>query len=273
MPDLKLATGLRTMVRRVGLGLAIAACLFVAAVIGSARGGDRTLWPPAAGVPVTEVFVVSHGYHAGLMVPRRSLAEQGSRRGLSALGYVATRFAGYDRLEIGWGDEGFYREVPTPASLTVALALRALLRPGNPSVLHVVGIKSDPRAMFPNSDLVRVDLGAAGSSDWRTSSTRPSPVGRMASCRRNSGPGSMGRACSFEPMGHFISSTSAIIGSPTCSLPPACRSRPCLRHCRSACSSISNGAPTSFDYHHPARRCLEWRTGMRKLFAATAGTS
>ncbi|MGZ3350447.1 MAG: DUF2459 domain-containing protein, partial [Xanthobacteraceae bacterium] len=84
--------------RRVGLGLAITAGLFAAAVIGSARWGDRSLWPPAAGAPTTEVFVVSHGYHAGIMVSVRSLAEQGRQRGLSALGYVATRFAGYDRL-------------------------------------------------------------------------------------------------------------------------------------------------------------------------------
>ena len=162
MPDLTLTPGLRTAVRRVGLCLAIAAGLFVAAVIGTARSGDRSLWPLPVGSPATEVFVVSHGYHAGIVVPRRALAEQSGRRGLSALGYVATRFAGYDRVEIGWGDEGFYREVPTLKSLTVALALRALLRPGNPSVLHVVGIEDDPRAMFPNSDLVRIDLGEAG---------------------------------------------------------------------------------------------------------------
>jgi uncharacterized protein (TIGR02117 family) len=162
MPDVERTSAPWIAVRRVGLGLVIAAGLFAAAVVGSARWGDRSLWPPAAGAPATEVFVVSHGYHAGIMVPVRSLAEQGRQRGLSALGYVATRFAGYDRLEIGWGDEGFYREVPTPDSLTVALALRALLRPGNPSVLHVVGIKNDPRAMFPHSDLVRIDLGEAG---------------------------------------------------------------------------------------------------------------
>jgi len=44
----------------------------------------------------------------------------------------------------------------------VALALRALLRPGNPSVLHVVGIASEPRAVFANSDIVRLELGEAG---------------------------------------------------------------------------------------------------------------
>ena len=162
MPELRLRPGLWSAVRRLGLGLAIAASLFVVAVIGTARWGDRSLWPVAPGAPVTEVFVVSHGYHAGIIVPRKALAEQGSRRGLAALAYVATSFADHDRLEIGWGDEGLYREVPTAQSLTVALAVRALLRPGNPSVLHVVGVKDDPRAMFPLSDLVRIDLGAAG---------------------------------------------------------------------------------------------------------------
>ena len=162
MPELRFTPGWWSAVRRLGLGLAITASLFVVAVIATARWGDRSVWPAAPGAPVTEVFVVSHGYHAGIIVPRKALAEQGSRRGLAALGYVATRFADYDRLEIGWGDEGFYREVPTAQSLTVALAVRALLRPGNPSVLHVVGIKDDPRAMFPLSGLVRIDLGAAG---------------------------------------------------------------------------------------------------------------
>jgi uncharacterized protein (TIGR02117 family) len=162
MPELSLTPGWWSAARRLGLGLAIAASLFVVAVLGTARWGDRSLWPAAPGAPVTEVFVINHGYHAGIILPRKALAEQGSRRGLAALAYVATRFADYDRLEIGWGDEGFYREVPTAQSLTVALAVRALLRPGNPSVLHVVGVKDDPRAMFPLSDLVRIDLGAEG---------------------------------------------------------------------------------------------------------------
>ena len=111
---------------------------------------------------MTDIFIVDHGYHAGIAIPRAALAEQASRRGLSALGYIATRFADFDWLEIGWGDEGFYRYVPTAQSLTVALALRALFRPGNPSVLHVVGVKDDPRAMFANSDLVRIGLSNTG---------------------------------------------------------------------------------------------------------------
>jgi hypothetical protein len=46
--------------------------------------------------------------------------------------------------------------------LSAAMALRALFRPGNPSVLHVVGVNNDPRAMFANSEVVRVGLSDAG---------------------------------------------------------------------------------------------------------------
>jgi len=148
--------------RRLGFGLLIAAVLFAAAVVATARRGDPGLWPAKQGAPTRDVFIVSHGYHAGIIIPAQALADEAGSRGLTALGYLATRFAGFERLEIGWGDEGFYRDVPTMQSLNVTLALRALFRPGNPSVLHVVGIGADPRATFARSDLVRIELGAPG---------------------------------------------------------------------------------------------------------------
>jgi uncharacterized protein (TIGR02117 family) len=150
---------MRTVARWLGFGVLIAVALIVVAAVATARRGDASLWPPAPGAPTTEIFVVSHGYHAGIVVPRRALADAASRRGLAALRDISTRFAAFDRLEIGWGDEGFYREVPTAASLTVAMAARALFRPGNRSVLHVVGINNDPRAAFARSDMVRIELG------------------------------------------------------------------------------------------------------------------
>jgi len=155
-------SALRTLLRRLGFGVLIVVGLFAIAVIATARFGDRSLWPPTLGAPSNEIFIVSHGYHSGIIVSRAALADAASRRGLTALGAIAARFAGFDRVEIGWGDERFYREVPTVGSLTVPLALRALLRPGNPSVLHVVGVGADPRATFAHSDLVRIELGAAG---------------------------------------------------------------------------------------------------------------
>jgi uncharacterized protein (TIGR02117 family) len=152
----------RSIGRYLGLGLLILAGLLAIATIATARWGDRSLWPPAPGAPTTEVFVVSHGYHSGIIVSRQSLVDVASRRGLDALGQIAARFASFNWLEIGWGEERFYREVPTIEFVTAGLAARALLQPGNASVLHVVGFENNPRAAFANSDLVRLDLSDAG---------------------------------------------------------------------------------------------------------------
>ena len=52
--------------------------------------------------------------------------------------------------------------MPTVASLTIRSAFRALFWPGNPSVLHVVGLADHPRAAFAAADIVRLELSAAG---------------------------------------------------------------------------------------------------------------
>ena len=126
------------------------------------RPGDRALYPAPAGAPTVTVFVVSHGYHAGIVLPRATLAEVASRRGYAALIAVATRFAVFPFLEMGWGDEEFYRSVPTIASVSVPMAARALFLPGNRSVVHVVGLSYPPRAAFPASDIIALDLSAEG---------------------------------------------------------------------------------------------------------------
>jgi uncharacterized protein (TIGR02117 family) len=108
------------------------------------------------------VFVVSHGYHAGIVVPRALAADIAAQHRLEAVGRVAAQFEAHRSLEIGWGDEGFYTSVPTIASLTIRSALRALFMPGNPSVLHVVGLANDPRAAFPFADIARLELSVAG---------------------------------------------------------------------------------------------------------------
>ena len=189
--------------RRVGVGLVTAALLFAALTIATARWGDSTLWPPAAGAPITEIYIVNHGYHAGIAVPRAALAEEASRHGLSALGYLATRFADFDWFEIGWGDEGFYRYVPTVESLTVALALRALFQPGNPSVLHVVGIKNDPRATFANSELVPIGLSDAGFARVAAMLDSSFARGNGSVMPRELGPGLYGTSLFFRANGAF----------------------------------------------------------------------
>ena len=136
--------------------------VFAIGVLLTLRQGDPALWPPAPGDPAITVFVVSHGYHAGIALPRAVAGELAGRHGLSALTAVTRRFAAYPWLELGWGDEGFYRDVPTVASLNLGLALRALFRPGNPSVVHVVGVQEEPPAVFLGSDMVQLNLSEAG---------------------------------------------------------------------------------------------------------------
>jgi uncharacterized protein (TIGR02117 family) len=153
---------MRRLAGRVVLGVVTITAVLAVVALMTLRRGDPALWPPAPGSKTVTVFVISHGYHAGIALPRALAGEVAARDGWPAFGRVTERFAAYPWLEVGWGDEGFYREVPTIASLNVGSALRALLRPGNPSVVHVVGLQAEPPAVFRHSDVVRLDLSEAG---------------------------------------------------------------------------------------------------------------
>ena len=148
------------------LGLGVLGFLVVLSVAGwlTAKPGDPVLWPPRAGAAVAEIYVVSHGYHSGIIVRRAATEELASRQGNAALLAVTRRFPSYQWIEIGWGDEGFYRSVPDVASLSFALAVRALFLPGNRSVVHVVGLNLHPRDAFPKSEMVHINLTAEGFS-------------------------------------------------------------------------------------------------------------
>jgi len=77
------------------LGVAAVAAIGVLATL---RRGDPTLWPPAPGSPTVTVFVVSHGYHAGIALPRAVAGEVAGQQGLSALNTVTERFGAYPWL-------------------------------------------------------------------------------------------------------------------------------------------------------------------------------
>jgi uncharacterized protein (TIGR02117 family) len=154
--------GRRRWSRRLLIAGAALAVIVVAATLATLRTGDRALYPAPAGEPTVTVFVVSHGYHAGIVLTRGALSDISSRPGYAALIAVATRFGAYPFLEVGWGDEEFYRSVPTIASVTVPMAARALFLPGNSSVLHVVGLSYPPRTAFPLADIIAIDLSVRG---------------------------------------------------------------------------------------------------------------
>jgi len=153
---------MRRLVKWCGTVVIAVVAGLASAVFLTARSGDTRLFPPGSGAPRVEIFVVSHGYHAGIVLPRAFVAELAGRRGHGALAALGARFADFRLIEIGWGEEEFYRNVPTVASLTVSLAMHALFAPGNRSVLHVVGFSHHPRQVFPSSDIVRLELSEAG---------------------------------------------------------------------------------------------------------------
>ncbi len=112
-------------------------------------GPKKSLFPPAAGAPRKIIHVVSHGWHTGVIV---------SRADIPTNVWPAQRdFGAFESVEVGWGDDGFYRS----EKITATIAVKALFWP-TPSVLHVVGFNGPPEREFPESQVVRVELSPEG---------------------------------------------------------------------------------------------------------------
>src|SRR3990167_7677185 len=95
------------------------------------------------------LYVVNHGLHTGLQIARADLLE--------VLPGLAEAFDDGDFLELGWGDEDFYRA----PQATLGLTLQALLWP-TASVLHVLPISGDPGRGFAASEGVAVRVSEDG---------------------------------------------------------------------------------------------------------------
>lgn len=147
-------------IRRLAQGFATLLAILTLAVILTARSGDPALYPPADMAKVQEIYLVSHGWHSGLVIPREALMGEGAG---AALRNVATRFRAYSAIEFGWGEARFYRATPTVNEFDWHLALRALFTPGgSDAVVQVVGLETDARASFPRSEVVPIRVSAAG---------------------------------------------------------------------------------------------------------------
>ena len=211
------------LARRIGWGLAIVVGLLIVTTILTARTGDPALWPPAAGSPTVEILVVSHGYHSGLALPRALVADVAERHGRSALIAVAQRFAAYPWIEVGWGDEGFYRSVPDAAS--IALALPALFRPATSRRCTWWGYPPRRVRSFRPPTSCEPSFRPKALRGCSIVSMQALRGGRIARCRRTSGPDYTDQACFFAASKPFTPSTSAIIGWPRCSPLPVFRPR------------------------------------------------
>ncbi len=121
--------------------LLLSACLSQShAVKPAAKGG------PAEG---RTVYVVSHGWHTGLVVPARQIQER--------LHTLKARFGPTPHIEFGWGDRAFY----PAAEVSAGLALKALLWP-TASVIHAVAVPANVGGYFPDSEVIALCLSTSG---------------------------------------------------------------------------------------------------------------
>jgi uncharacterized protein (TIGR02117 family) len=143
------------------------------------------------GAEECRIFVVSHGWHTGIIVRAAELH--------AVLPALARRFPGETYYEIGWGDAGFYRS----KRITVALALKAVFGPDNPTVVHVVAFRGDPLDYFRGSEVLALTISDAGCRSLLTylnSSFARTDDGRI----QNLGPGLYGNSEFYTGEGNYF---------------------------------------------------------------------
>lgn len=105
--------------------------------------------PQALGENPKTIYVVSHGWHTGIVVNRNDVSDR--------LALLQEDFPTTTLFEIGWGDAGFYQ---TP-EITTKLVLQALFWPSD-SVMHIVALPTHPKRYFPRSEVIEVKLSEEG---------------------------------------------------------------------------------------------------------------
>ena len=123
--------------------------LFLAVSCSACAESVRSRPAPSEDEPRKTIYLVSHGWHAGIVLPRTDIPD--------SIWRVSMDFSDADYLEVGWGDSEYY-QTPEP---DIGLILKAALLPTD-SVLHIVGFSGAVPVYFPYSEIIRIELPAAG---------------------------------------------------------------------------------------------------------------
>lgn len=123
------------------LALILAACSGKPYVVEPKRQGE-SVYP-------NRLFVASHGWHTGLIIPARHLND--------VVPELESRFGTVPYYEVGWGDKAFYQA----GEATTALALQAIFG-SEGAVLHVVAIPGDPQTYFSGSEVLETCVTESG---------------------------------------------------------------------------------------------------------------
>jgi len=114
-----------------------------------AGSGERTDCLSASDAPAKTVYLVSHGWHAGIVVRRADIPDGAWPESKD---FPASEF-----LEVGWGDRDYY-QTPDPHW---GITLKAALLPTE-SVLHIVAFDDAVLAYFPRSEIIVLQLSEPG---------------------------------------------------------------------------------------------------------------
>lgn len=125
----------------------MATVILVAFVIAGCSDRPYAVGPKPERKPVYSypVFVVSHGWHVGLIVSASEVNQ--------AVPGLRSRFGNAAFYEIGWGDKGFYQA----QDMTIGLTLQAMFW-SKGAVLHVVALDDRPERYFVGEPIINTCL-------------------------------------------------------------------------------------------------------------------
>ncbi len=95
----------------------------------------------AAGDSTMPVYVIGHGWHAGIALRRADILPE------------SADFPGADYLEFGWGDRDYYQASAPDFWLLLQAAFRS-----SASVLHVIGVQGSIDERFAGFEIVRLEI-------------------------------------------------------------------------------------------------------------------
>ncbi|MFO8024910.1 MAG: DUF2459 domain-containing protein [Pseudomonadota bacterium] len=117
--------------------------------LGACAAPPEGLFPPGEGEPVIPIYLVSHGWHAGIVIEREAIP--------AGLLPEQADFPDARYLEIGWGDRDYYTRWDSHRGHL----LKAGLWPTS-SVLHLVGFSEPVTDYFPHSEIIYLELSRDG---------------------------------------------------------------------------------------------------------------
>jgi len=127
--------------------LSLLFCLFI---FSACTTPDRNLYPDDPSQRTVPVFIISHGWHTGIVIESE---------------YFTERISKHDQIPHGtylmfeWGDARYFPH-DDPG---VGLLLRAALLPTG-SVIQITGLSNQPNLIFRQSKTVKVDVTREGVS-------------------------------------------------------------------------------------------------------------